>query len=43
VIWAGRIAALVTLLFAYGSGLAGGREQCELKHQHPVFHPNFKP
>lgn len=41
--WVGRITALVTLLFVYGAGYAGGREQCELRYQHPVLHPNLKP
>lgn len=38
-----RIAVLVVLVMVYGAGHAGGRDQCELRHQHPVLHPNFKP
>lgn len=39
-IWAGRITVLVTLMFIYGAGFAGGRDQCQ---RHAVFHANLKP
>lgn len=38
--WASRVAALVTLIFVYGAGLAGGRDYCQ---NHPALYPNLKP
>jgi hypothetical protein len=36
--WIGRITALVTLLFVYGAGYAGGRDQCLLHYQRLLIH-----
>lgn len=38
--WAGRVTVLVTLMFVYGAGLAGGRDYCQT---HPVLYSNLKP
>lgn len=41
--WIYRALALTALIFVYGAGYSGGRDQCELRYQHPVLHPNLKP